>query len=107
MLEILARQNDTLEQLAVNSDTIMAPLARDRLRVAGAIRHSSNVAKATAERRGELADDIQTLPKFLDEKVAAFHLEKVGAKLTKLSPQQAEYIGVTVPGPYKHELYRY
>ena len=50
---------------------------------------------------------VYTLPKQLDEKVAALHLEKVGAKLTKLSPQQAEYIGVTVAGPFKHELYRY
>ena len=47
------RQNTALEQLAVNSDTILAPLARDRARVASAIRHSSDVAKATAERRGD------------------------------------------------------
>ena len=67
VLEILARQNTVLEQLAVNSDTVLAPLARDRARVAGAIRNSSDVAKATAERRGALAADIQTLPEFLDE----------------------------------------
>ena len=51
VLEILARQNTVLEQLAVNSDTVLAPLARDRARVAGAIRNSSDVAQATAERR--------------------------------------------------------
>ena len=67
VLEILARQNTVLEQLAVNSDTILAPLARDRARVASAIRNSSDVAKATAERREALADDIETLPEFLDE----------------------------------------
>ncbi len=67
VLAILARQNTVLEQLAVNSDTILAPLARDRARVAGAISHSSNVAKATAERREDLAADIETLPAFLDE----------------------------------------
>lgn len=67
VLEILARQNTVLEQLAVNSDTILAPLARDRRQVAGAIRNSSEVAKATAERREALAADIQTLPEFLDE----------------------------------------
>ena len=67
VLEILARQNTVLEQLAVNSDTILAPLARDRARVASAIRNSSDVAKATAERRVALADDIETLPEFLDE----------------------------------------
>lgn len=67
VLEILARQNTVLEQLAVNSDTILAPLARDRAQVASAIRNSSEVAQATAERREALAADIQTLPEFLDE----------------------------------------
>ena len=51
VLEILAEQNTQLEQLAVNSDTVLAPLARDRERVASAIRNSSEVAKATAEKR--------------------------------------------------------
>jgi adenosylhomocysteinase len=50
---------------------------------------------------------VYTLPKKLDEKVAALHLEKVGAVLTKLSAAQAEYIGVTPAGPFKHEEYRY
>lgn len=50
---------------------------------------------------------VYTLPKKLDEKVAALHLAKVGAKLTKLSPAQAEYIGVPASGPFKHEAYRY
>ncbi|MBV8702277.1 MAG: adenosylhomocysteinase [Acetobacteraceae bacterium] len=50
---------------------------------------------------------VYTLPKALDEKVAALHLAKVGARLTRLTPAQAEYIGVTVAGPFKHELYRY
>ena len=67
VLEILAEQNTVLEQLAVNSDTVLAPLARDRARVAGAIRNSSDVARATAERREDLAADIETLPEFLDE----------------------------------------
>ena len=47
------------------------------------------------------------LPKKLDDKVAMLHLEKVGAKLTKLSKDQAEYIGVSEQGPYKPEAYRY
>ncbi|MBE2318220.1 MCE family protein [Solirubrobacter sp. CPCC 204708] len=67
VLEILARQNTVLEQLAVNSDTVLAPLARDRRQVASAIRNSSRVAEATAERREDLAADIETLPEFLDE----------------------------------------
>jgi adenosylhomocysteinase len=43
----------------------------------------------------------------LDEEVARLHLEKIGAKLTKLTPRQAEYTGVPVEGPYKAEHYRY
>jgi len=50
---------------------------------------------------------VYTLPKHLDEKVAMLHLEKLGAKLTKLSKDQADYIGVTVEGPFKPEHYRY
>ena len=50
---------------------------------------------------------VYVLPKKLDEKVAMLHLEKVGAKLTKLSKGQAEYIGVSEQGPYKPEAYRY
>jgi adenosylhomocysteinase len=56
---------------------------------------------------GKYERNVYTLPKELDEKVAALHLAKVGAVLTKLSPQQAEYIGVGVSGPFKHDLYRY
>jgi adenosylhomocysteinase len=47
------------------------------------------------------------LPKHLDEKVATLHLDKVGAKLTKLSKEQAKYIGVDVEGPFKPDIYRY
>jgi len=50
---------------------------------------------------------VYTLPKHLDEKVARLHLEKLGVKLTKLSKEQADYIGVPVDGPYKPEHYRY
>ncbi len=50
---------------------------------------------------------VYTLPKHLDEKVAALHLAKVGAKLTKLSAKQAEYLGIAEQGPFKHDLYRY
>ena len=50
---------------------------------------------------------VYTLPKKLDEEVARLHLEKLGARLTILKPDQAEYIGVPVEGPYKPEYYRY
>lgn len=52
-------------------------------------------------------NDVYVLPKHLDEKVAALHLEKLGVKLTKLSAQQAGYIGVPVEGPFKPDHYRY
>jgi adenosylhomocysteinase len=50
---------------------------------------------------------VYTLPKYLDEEVARLHLEKIGVKLTTLSPRQADYIGVPVEGPYKPDTYRY
>jgi adenosylhomocysteinase len=51
--------------------------------------------------------DVYRLPKYLDEEVARLHLEQLGVKLTKLSKDQAEYIGVNPKGPYKPEHYRY
>jgi adenosylhomocysteinase len=50
---------------------------------------------------------VYILPKHLDEEVARLHLHHLGVKLTKLTPEQAEYIGVKVEGPYKPEHYRY
>jgi len=50
---------------------------------------------------------VHVLPKSLDEEVARLHLDQLGVKLTKLTPEQAEYIGVDVDGPYKPEHYRY
>ncbi len=56
---------------------------------------------------GKYAKQVYTLPKALDEKVARLHLEKLGARLTELTPGQASYIGVSVAGPYKLDSYRY
>ena len=50
---------------------------------------------------------VYILPKKLDEMVARLHLDKLGVKLTTLTPEQADYIGVPVDGPYKPEHYRY
>jgi adenosylhomocysteinase len=50
---------------------------------------------------------VYTLPKHLDEKVARLHLDALGARLTQLTPDQAEYLGVPVEGPYKSDHYRY
>jgi adenosylhomocysteinase len=52
-------------------------------------------------------NDVYVLPKHLDEKVAALHLEKLGVKLSKLTEKQASYIGVPVEGPFKPDHYRY
>ena len=50
---------------------------------------------------------VYVLPKYLDEKVAELHLAKIGVKLSKLTPEQAEYIGVEIDGPFKSDGYRY
>ena len=57
--------------------------------------------------RDKYGKKVYTLPKTLDEEVARLHLDKLGARLTKLSPDQAKYIGVPVDGPYKPDYYRY
>jgi adenosylhomocysteinase len=56
---------------------------------------------------GKYEKKVYVLPKALDEKVARLHLGKLGVKLTQLSKEQADYIGVSVDGPYKAEQYRY
>ena len=50
---------------------------------------------------------VHVLPKELDEEVARLHLEQLGVKLTRLTQEQADYIGVPVDGPYKPDYYRY
>ena len=56
---------------------------------------------------GKYKVGVHTLPKKLDEKVAALHLDKLGVKLTKLTKKQAEYLGISAEGPFKPEHYRY
>jgi adenosylhomocysteinase len=57
--------------------------------------------------KGEYKNSVYVLPKHLDEKVAALHLDKIGAKLSKLTRAQASYLGVPVKGPFKADHYRY
>jgi len=57
--------------------------------------------------RAKYKNDVYVLPKHLDEKVAQLHLERIGVKLTKLTPEQAKYIGVSVDGPFKPDHYKY
>ena len=59
------------------------------------------------ESHGKYENQVYVLPKHLDEKVAALHLARLGASLSRLTPAQAEYIGVSVNGPFKPETYRY
>nr|WP_319487077.1 adenosylhomocysteinase [uncultured Cohaesibacter sp.] len=59
------------------------------------------------QRHDQYGKDVYVLPKALDEKVAMLHLEKLGVKLTTLSKEQADYIGVPVEGPFKPDHYRY
>ncbi len=59
------------------------------------------------ENNGKYKNEVYVLPKNLDEKVARLHLDKIGAKLTELTQEQAEYIGVSKKGPYKPDYYRY
>jgi adenosylhomocysteinase len=54
-----------------------------------------------------LESKVYTLPKELDEEVARLHLDRLGAKLSRLTPDQAKYMGVSVDGPFKPDHYRY
>jgi adenosylhomocysteinase len=56
---------------------------------------------------GQYVNEVYVLPKHLDEKVARLHLDALGVKLTELTEEQADYIGVPVSGPYKPDTYRY
>jgi adenosylhomocysteinase len=60
-----------------------------------------------ARNAGKYAAKVFVLPKKLDEKVARLHLDKLGVRLTELTPRQSEYVGIPVAGPYKPDHYRY
>ena len=59
------------------------------------------------EKGEDYENKVYVLPKILDEKVARFHLEKLGVKLTQLSENQANYLDIPIEGPYKPDHYRY
>ena len=59
------------------------------------------------QRSDDYKCEVYVLPKHLDEKVARLHLDRIGAKLTELTDDQADYIGVAKEGPYKTDMYRY
>ena len=125
-IQIAALRNYQWEEVKPQVDEVVFPdgkrlivLAKGRLVNLGcATGHPSFVMSASFTNqvlaqielftnRGKYENKVYVLPKHLDEKVAALHLDKLGVKLTKLSPQQAAYIGVAGSGPYKPEHYRY
>jgi adenosylhomocysteinase len=69
--------------------------------------HLNATGKPTLSGARYTENKVYTLPKKLDEKVARLHLGKLGVKLTKLTKEQAGYIGVPEEGPYKPDHYRY
>ena len=70
-------------------------------------RRSSAPSSDRGSKPGHYQNQVYVLPKHLDEKVARLHLDAIGARLTELSQEQADYIGVPVEGPYKSDHYRY
>ena len=59
------------------------------------------------ENASNYQNKVYVLPKLLDEKVARFHLDKLGVRLTRLNKKQAEYLNIPIEGPYKPDHYRY
>jgi adenosylhomocysteinase len=125
-IQISALRNYKWEEVKPQVDEVVFPdgkrlivLAKGRLVNLGcATGHPSFVMSASFTNQvlaqvelftnpGKYEKKVYVLPKHLDEKVAALHLGKLGVKLTKLSPAQAAYIGVTEKGPYKPDHYRY
>ncbi|EFG83091.1 adenosylhomocysteinase [Novacetimonas hansenii] len=126
-IQINALRNFTWENIKPQVDEVVFPdgkrlivLSEGRLvNLGNATGHPSFVMSASFTNQtlaqidlwtapaGKYENKVYTLPKHLDEKVAFLHLAKVGARLSKLTPKQAEYIDVPVAGPFKNDLYRY
>ena len=125
-IQIAALENYTWEEVKPQVDEVIFPdgkrlivLAKGRLVNLGcATGHPSFVMSASFTNQvmaqmelwnnaENYENKVYVLPKHLDEKVASLHLEKLGVKLTKLTPEQADYINVKVDGPFKPEHYRY
>jgi adenosylhomocysteinase len=125
-IQISALRNFRWEEVKPQVDEVVMPdgkrlivLAKGRLVNLGcATGHPSFVMSASFTNQvlaqmelfgnpGKYQKQVYTLPKHLDEKVAALHLAKLGAKLTKLTPEQSAYLGVAEAGPFKADHYRY
>ncbi len=125
-IQISALQNYVWDEVKPQVDEVVFPdgkrlivLAKGRLVNLGcATGHPSFVMSASFTNQtlaqielftneGRYENKVYVLPKHLDEKVAALHLEKLGVHLTKLRPEQAEYLGIPPAGPFKADHYRY
>jgi adenosylhomocysteinase len=125
-IQIGALENYKWEEVKPQVDEVVFPdgkrlivLAKGRLVNLGcATGHPSFVMSASFSNQvlaqielwtnpGKYENKVYVLPKHLDEKVAALHLEKLGVKLTKLSSKQAQYLNVPAAGPFKPDHYRY
>jgi len=110
---------DQVDMIEMPSGNRMILLSQGRLlNLGNATGHPSFVMSASFtnqvlaqielwENDGKYKNEVYILPKHLDEKVARLHLDRIGVKLSKLSDEQADYIGVSADGPYKPEHYRY
>ena len=110
---------DQVDMIEMPSGNRMILLSQGRLlNLGNATGHPSFVMSASFtnqvlaqielwENDGTYKNEVYILPKHLDEKVARLHLERIGVKLSKLSDEQADYIGVSAEGPFKPEHYRY
>jgi phospholipid/cholesterol/gamma-HCH transport system substrate-binding protein len=94
LLKILASQNKALARLAVDSDTILGPLARERRHVTGAIENAGEVAQATVERRVDLEADIERLPEFLRQLTPT--MVQLGALSDEMTPVLTD-LGAVAP----------
>jgi ABC-type transporter Mla subunit MlaD len=94
VLRILAQQNEVIADLARDSDTILEPLARERVHVGGAIEHAGEVARATAERGDALQADIELLPPFLRELRPT--MVRLGALSNEMTPVLTD-LGAVAP----------
>jgi ABC-type transporter Mla subunit MlaD len=94
VLQLLARQNRTLERLAVDSDTVIAPLARERKHVSGFIENAGDVAEATAERREALQASLERFPNFLRELRPT--MVRLGSLADEMTPVVSD-LGDTAP----------
>ncbi len=110
---------DQVDMIEMPSGNRMILLSQGRLlNLGNATGHPSFVMSASFtnqvlaqielwENDGKYKNEVYILPKHLDEKVARLHLDRIGVKLSKLSDEQADYIGVSTEGPFKPEHYRY